>query len=81
MCGLAYQASGEPKAAAQYLARSIELGEALGQPNDQAFALYICGLCRQLVADHDAAFARRSLTISEKLRLLPWRAGSLILVQ
>jgi class 3 adenylate cyclase/tetratricopeptide (TPR) repeat protein len=82
ICGFAYQASGEPKLAEQYMVRSRELAEALGQPNDQAFALYISGMCRQLVADHDAvlAFARRSLTISEKFGLLPWRAGSLILV-
>ncbi len=82
MCGLAYQEIGEPKAADEYLARSLKLGEALDQPNDQAFALYIGGICRQLVADRDATleFARRSVTISEKFGLLPWRAGSLVLV-
>jgi len=64
------------------MARSLELGEALDQPNDQAFALYIGGMSRQFVADRDATleFARRSVTISEKFGLLPWRAGSLILV-
>ena len=82
VCGLAYQLNGEPKAAEEYMARSLELGEALDQPNDQAFALYIGGMSRQLVADRDATleFARRSVTISEKFGLLPWRAGSLILV-
>jgi hypothetical protein len=83
LCGaIAYQTNGEPKAAEQYLVGSLELGEALGQPNNQAFALYVCGICRQLAADHDAtlAFARRSLTISEKFGLLPWQSGSLILV-
>jgi hypothetical protein len=80
---LAYQAIGEPKVAEGYMARSLELGEALDQPNDQAFALYIGGMSRQLVADRDATleFARRSVTISEKFGLLPWRAGSLILAR
>ena len=82
ICGLAYQAKGEPKAAEQYMARSLELGEALDQPNDQAFALCIGGMSHQLVANRDATlgFARRSVTISEKFGLLPFRAGSLILV-
>ena len=82
ICGLGYQAIGEPKLAEEYMARSLELGEALDQPNDQAFALYIGGMSHQLVADRDATleFARRSVTISEKFGLSPWRAGSLILV-
>jgi hypothetical protein len=39
ICGLAYQANGEPKAAEEYSARSLKLAETLDQPNDQAFAL------------------------------------------
>ncbi len=82
MCGLAYQANGEPKVAEEYMARALELGEALDQPNNQAFALYGSGMSRQLVGDRDAtlAFARRSVTISEKFGLAPWRVGSLVLV-
>ena len=78
ICGLAYQANGEPKVAEGYITRSLELAEALDQPNDQAFALYIGGMSRQLVADSDGTleFARRSVTISEKFGLLPFRAGS-----
>jgi class 3 adenylate cyclase/tetratricopeptide (TPR) repeat protein len=80
--GVAYHVSGEPKVAEEYMARSLELCGALDQPNDWAFALYSCGACRQVVGDRDGAlaFARRSVTISEKFGLLPWRAGSLVLV-
>ena len=82
ICDLAYQAKGEPKAAEDYMARSLQLAEALDQPNDQAFALYIGGVSHQLVANRDATleFARRSVTISEKFGLAPIRATSLILV-
>ena len=82
ICGLAYQTNGAPKLAEEYMARSLELGEALDQPSDQAFALNIGGMSRQLVADHEATleFARRSVTISEKFGLLYLRASSLILV-
>ena len=82
VCGWAYQLNGEPKAAEEYMARSLKLAEALDQPNDQAFALYIGGMSHQLVANRDATleFARRVVTISEKFGLTPWRAISLILV-
>ena len=82
ICGMAYQARGESKAAERYGARSLELSETLDQPNDRAFALYINAMSRQLAADHDATleFARRAATISEKFGLAPWRGGSLILM-
>jgi tetratricopeptide (TPR) repeat protein len=82
ICGLAHQAHGEPTVAEAYMTKSLALAEALDQPNDQAFALYVCRISRQLVADRNATleFAQRAATISEKFRLLPWRAGSLILV-
>ncbi|HYA07147.1 MAG TPA: adenylate/guanylate cyclase domain-containing protein, partial [Xanthobacteraceae bacterium] len=78
---LALQMAGERKQAAESIARSLELAQALDHPNNLAFALFESALCHQLVGDREAtrAFADRALTLAEKFGLVPWRAGSLLL--
>jgi class 3 adenylate cyclase/tetratricopeptide (TPR) repeat protein len=81
MCALAHQMAGEAKQAEKYIARCLEIGEALDQPNSLGMALYVKAILHQSAGDREAtlSFARRAVTVSEKFGLLPWRAGSLIL--
>jgi class 3 adenylate cyclase/tetratricopeptide (TPR) repeat protein len=82
MCALAYQMSGEAKQAERHIAQCVALGEALDQPNSLGMALYVKAITHQAAGDREAtlAVARHAVTVSEKFGLLPWRAGSLILV-
>ena len=82
MCALAYQMSGEAKETERHIAQCVALGEALDQPNSLGMALYVRAIVHQAAGDREAtlAVAQRAVTVSEKFGLLPWRAGSLILV-
>jgi tetratricopeptide (TPR) repeat protein len=63
-------------------ARALALAEALDQPNSLARALYDSAMCYQLVTDREATFAaaQRVAALAEKFGLLPYRAGSLLLM-
>jgi tetratricopeptide (TPR) repeat protein len=82
MCALAYQLTGEAKQAERHIAQCVALGEALDQPNSLGMALYVKAVVHHAAGDREAtlAVAQRAVTVSEKFGLLPWRAGSLILV-
>jgi hypothetical protein len=82
MCALAYQMSGKAKETEQHIAQCVALGEALDQPNSLRMALYVRAVVHQAAGDHDAtlAVAQRAVAVAEKFGLVPWRAGSLILV-
>jgi tetratricopeptide (TPR) repeat protein len=82
MCALAYRMSGEAKQAERHIAQCVALGEALDQPNSLGMGLYVKAINHQAAGDREAtlAVAQRAVTVSEKFGLLPWRAGSLILV-
>jgi len=64
------------------IARALALAEALDQPNSLARALYDSAMCYQLVTDREATFAaaQRVAALAEKFGLLPYRAGSLLLM-
>jgi tetratricopeptide (TPR) repeat protein len=68
--------------AKESIARALALAEALDQPNSLARALYDSAVCYQLVADREASFAaaQRVAALAEKFGLLPYRAGSLLLM-
>jgi tetratricopeptide (TPR) repeat protein len=81
-CGNAYQLAGEPQKAAQSLSRALALAESLDHPNSLAHALHNGSITLQLSADRNATLdaARRTVEMSERFGLAPWRAGSLVLV-
>jgi tetratricopeptide (TPR) repeat protein len=68
--------------AKESIARALALAEALDQPNSLAYALYDCAMCYQLAADREATFtaAQRAAALAEKFGLLPYRAGSVLLM-
>jgi tetratricopeptide (TPR) repeat protein len=81
-CGNSLQLAGERQQATQELAQAVTLAEMLDHPNSLAHGLHNSGIGYQLGADRDASFAaaHRAAGLAEKFGLLPWRAGSLVLV-
>jgi len=81
VCANALQLFGDRKGAKDSFAEGLALAETLDHPNSLAHALHNGGICHQLVADRDAAFAvaHRAATLAEKFGMLPWRASSLVL--
>jgi tetratricopeptide (TPR) repeat protein len=81
VCANALQLSGDREPAKARFAQALMLAEMLDHPNSLAHALHNGGICHQLVADRDAAFAvaHRAATLAEKFGMLPWRASSLVL--
>ena len=68
--------------AKESIARALALAEAVDQPNSLAYALYNSAMCYQLVKDGEATFtaAQRAAALAEKFGLLPYRAGSVLLM-
>jgi predicted ATPase/class 3 adenylate cyclase len=81
-CGNSLQLAGDRQKAAQSLAQALALAEMLDHPNSLAHGLHNSSIGHQLGADRDAAFAaaHRAAGLAEKFGLLPWRAGSLVVV-
>ncbi|MBV8925760.1 MAG: AAA family ATPase [Bradyrhizobium sp.] len=81
-CSNALQLLGDREMAVQNFSRALALAEALDHPNSVAHALHNGSIGLQLSADRKATFAtaRRAVEMSERFGLLPWRAGSLILI-
>ena len=79
---LSLELSSDRELAKESIARALALAEALDQPNSLARALYDSAMCYQLVTDREATFAaaQRVAALAEKFGLLPYRAGSLLLM-
>jgi class 3 adenylate cyclase/tetratricopeptide (TPR) repeat protein len=79
---LGLQMSGDEERAQSIAAQGLTLAEALDHPNTLAHALHNRAIGLQLIGDRDAvfSFAQRAAMLAEKFGLLPWRAGSLLLV-
>jgi class 3 adenylate cyclase/tetratricopeptide (TPR) repeat protein len=82
MSAVSLELSSDRELAKESIARALALAEALDQPNSLARALYDSAMCYQLVTDREATFAaaQRVAALAEKFGLLPYRAGSLLLV-
>jgi class 3 adenylate cyclase/tetratricopeptide (TPR) repeat protein len=80
--GNSLQLAGAGPEAMQSYAQAIALAELLDHPNSLAHGLHNCGTGCQIGADRDATFtaAHRAAELAEKFGLLPWRAGSLVLM-
>jgi tetratricopeptide (TPR) repeat protein len=72
--------TGERQEADELFARALEIAEALDHPSSLTFALYERGLGYQIAGDREGAatFGRRAAETSERLGLVSWRAGSLL---
>lgn len=68
--------------AKESIAQALALAEALDQPNSLARALYDSAMRYQLATDREGAFAaaKRVAALAEKFGLVPYRAGSLLLM-
>jgi tetratricopeptide (TPR) repeat protein len=82
MSAVSLELSSDRELAKESIARALALAEALDQPNSLARALYDSAMCYQLVTDREATFAaaQRVAALAEKFGLLPYRAGSLLLM-
>jgi tetratricopeptide (TPR) repeat protein len=82
MSAVSQELSSDRELAKKSIARALALAEALDQPNSLARALYDSAMCYQLVTDREATFAaaQRVAALAEKFGLLPYRAGSLLLM-
>jgi class 3 adenylate cyclase/tetratricopeptide (TPR) repeat protein len=82
MSAVSLELSSDRELAKESIARALALAEALDQPNSLARALYDSAMCYQLVTDREATFAaaQRVAALAEKFWLLPYRAGSLLLM-
>jgi len=82
LSAVSLQLSSDRELANESIAQALALAEALDQPNSLAYALYDSAMCYQLVTDRDATFAaaQRAAALAEKFGLLPYRAGSLLLM-
>jgi tetratricopeptide (TPR) repeat protein len=82
MSAVSLELSSDREMAKESIARALALAEALNQPNSLARALYDSAMCYQLVTDREATFAaaQRVAALAEKFGLLPYRAGSLLLM-
>jgi tetratricopeptide (TPR) repeat protein len=81
-CGNACQLSGDEARAKRHFAEAVEIAEMIDHPNSLAHGLHNVGIGHQLGCDREGAFnaAQRAAALAEKFGLLPWRAGSLVLV-
>jgi class 3 adenylate cyclase/tetratricopeptide (TPR) repeat protein len=81
-CANSQQLAGLAREAGQSFARAIALAEELDHPNTLAHGLHNSGIGHQLGGDRAAtlAVAQRAAGLAEKFGLMPWRAGSLVLV-
>jgi class 3 adenylate cyclase/tetratricopeptide (TPR) repeat protein/energy-coupling factor transporter ATP-binding protein EcfA2 len=79
---IALQESGDREQAQVSGASGTALAEALDHPNSLGHAFHNFGICLQLMGDRDATFAAadRAVGLAQKFGLLPWRAGSLLLI-
>jgi class 3 adenylate cyclase/tetratricopeptide (TPR) repeat protein len=82
MSAVSLELSSDREMAKESIARALALAEALNQPNSLARALYDSAMCYQLVTDREATFAaaQHVAALAEKFGLLPYRAGSLLLM-
>jgi class 3 adenylate cyclase/tetratricopeptide (TPR) repeat protein len=82
MSAVSLELSSDRELAKESIARALALAEALDQPNSLARALHHSATCYQLVTDREATFAaaQRVAALAEKFGLLPYRAGSLLLM-
>ena len=82
MSAVSLELSSDRELARESIARALALAEALDQPNSLARALNDSAMCYQLVTDREATFAaaQRVAALAEKFGLLPYRAGSLLLM-
>jgi class 3 adenylate cyclase/tetratricopeptide (TPR) repeat protein len=82
LSAVSLELSSEPELAKESIARALALAEALDQPNSLARSLYDSAMCYQLVTDREAtlAAAQRVAALAEKFGLMPYRAGSLLLM-
>ena len=82
MSAVSLELSSDRELAKESIARALALAEALDQPNSLARALNDSAMCYQLVTDREATFAaaQRVAALAEKFGLLPYRAGSLLLM-
>jgi len=79
---MAHRMFGDGGQAEKYVTRGLALAEALDHPNTLAHAVHNFGISHQIAGDRDAAFAaaQRAVALAEKFGLMPWRAGSLLLM-
>jgi tetratricopeptide (TPR) repeat protein len=79
---IALQESGDCEQAQVSGASGTALAEALDHPNSLGHAFHNLGISLQLMGDRDATLvaADRAVGLSQKFGLVPWRAGSLLLV-
>jgi predicted ATPase/class 3 adenylate cyclase len=82
LSAVSLQLSSDRDLAKESIARALALAEALDQPNSLARALYDSAMCYQLLTDREVTFAaaQRVAALAEKFGLLPYRAGSLLLM-
>ena len=82
MSAVSLELSSDRELAKESIARALALAEALDQPNSLARALYDSAICYHLATDREATFAaaQRVAALAEKFGLLPYRAGSLLLM-
>ena len=82
MSAVSLELSSDRELAKESIGRALALAEALDQPNNLARALHHSAMCYQLVTDREATFAaaQRVAALAEKFGLLPYRAGSLLLM-
>lgn len=82
MSAVSLELSSNRELAKESIARALALAEALDQPNSLGRALHHSAMCYQLVTDREATFAaaQRVAALAEKFGLLPYRAGSLLLM-
>ena len=82
MSAVSLELSSNRELAKESIARALALAEALDQPNSLGRALHHSAMCYQLVTDREATFAaaQRVAALAGKFGLLPYRAGSLLLM-
>jgi class 3 adenylate cyclase/tetratricopeptide (TPR) repeat protein len=82
MSAVSLELSSNRELAKESIARALALAEALDQPNSLGRALHHSAMCYQLITDREATFAaaQRVAALAEKFGLLPYRAGSLLLM-
>src|ERR1700730_12527367 len=82
MSAVSLELSSDRGLAKESIARALALAEALDQPNSLARALHDSAMCYQLVTDREATFAvaQRVAALAAELGLLPYLAGSLLLM-
>lgn len=80
--GNSLQLAGERHHADDSFHHAIALAERLEHPNSLGHALHNGGICCQLGGDRDVTFttAKRAVEVAEKYGLMPWRAGSIVLM-